>query len=278
MSRKIIGGFISLVALGVLFAILWGLIAQPWSAAQAQTGTSDEDPQRERSTDPSDPNAPEISFIDNPTAQCFRPQEHTDSCYIQWNYFNVTASSSQYIISMTVTIDDRLRAYYSGFFQSSMYVPQEMQKPGFQVSCGLPGSSGVPEMGKTYSYAVRARETGGLKAANYGSVTCPADVVPVNELALSGPTQGFVGVPYDFTAAVSPVTATLPVEYLWQVTGQSTLTATQGLNHTRTFTWTSPGVKSISVEATNAGGSASANRNIKIMLYHLFLPLAERTH
>ena len=83
------------------------------------------------------------------------------------------------MISMTVSIDGYLRANHSGFFQTSMFIPGEMYDSGFRVTCGFPGAGGVPGMGKTYSYIIRARETGGLSAANYGSVTCPADVVHV---------------------------------------------------------------------------------------------------
>jgi hypothetical protein len=83
------------------------------------------------------------------------------------------------MISMTVSIDGHLRAYHSGFFQTTMFVPGEMYDPGFRVTCGFPGAGGTAGMGNTYSYIIRARETGGLAAANYGSVTCPADVVTV---------------------------------------------------------------------------------------------------
>ena len=119
--------------------------------------------------------APEISFIASPSPTCYRPAQRTGSCYIQWSYLYVSASSPQYLVTMTVTIDGRLRANHAGFFQGAMYVPGGMYGPGFEVACGLPGASGVPAMGRTYSYAIRARETGGAGAANYGSVTCPAD-------------------------------------------------------------------------------------------------------
>ena len=123
--------------------------------------------------------SPAISFIDSPSATCFRPAAGTGACFIDWNYLYVTAASSAYIISMTVTIDNQVRAYHSGFFQNSMYIPGDMTAPGFKVSCGTPGSGGKPDWGKTYAYTIRARETGGLTAANYGSVTCPADTVRV---------------------------------------------------------------------------------------------------
>jgi hypothetical protein len=121
----------------------------------------------------SDIESPAISFIDSPAATCYRASVGT--CYIEWSYLSVSASASQYIISMTVSIDNRIRAYHSGFFQTSMYIPGDMFKPGFKVACGQRGASGVPELGYSYNYVIRAAETGGLKAANYGTVTCPAD-------------------------------------------------------------------------------------------------------
>jgi hypothetical protein len=51
-----------------------------------------------------------------------------------------------------------------------MYIPSDMYGDGFQVMCGSPNTVGL---GNTYAYTLRARETGGLSAANYGSVTCP---------------------------------------------------------------------------------------------------------
>jgi hypothetical protein len=119
---------------------------------------------------------PDISFIDSPSATCQRSMPGTGQCTIQWTYLNVSASTSQYVISMTVEIDGRLRAYHSGFFQASMYIPGDMYGDGFRVTCGKPDANG---WGNTYAYTLRARETGGLSAANYGSVTCPGDMVSV---------------------------------------------------------------------------------------------------
>jgi hypothetical protein len=123
-----------------------------------------------RERQPNSVQAPAISFIDNPSATCYRPVASANTCYITWNNLNVTASSAQYIVSMTISIDNRLRAYHSGFFQTSMYIPGDLFGPGFQVACGPRGAGG---MGNTYAYTVRASETGGLSSANYGSVTCP---------------------------------------------------------------------------------------------------------
>jgi hypothetical protein len=124
-------------------------------------------------------NAPEISFIDSQSPTCYLPAPGTGACYITWNYLNVSATSPNYIISMTIAIDNQIQAYNAGFFQTSMYIPGEMYGRGFKVNCGLPGAGGVETLGKTYNYTIRARETGGLGSANYGAVTCPGDVVRV---------------------------------------------------------------------------------------------------
>jgi hypothetical protein len=113
---------------------------------------------------------PTISFIDSPSATCYQPVSSRNDCYISWAYLYVTANTSQYIISMTVDIDNHLRALHSGFFQTSMYIPSDLYGRGFKVACGPRGPNGL---GSAHSYTLRARETGGLSAANYGSVQCP---------------------------------------------------------------------------------------------------------
>lgn len=116
---------------------------------------------------------PSISFIDSPTASCEREQALSGTCAIGWQYLYVTAGASQYLIDMTVEIDGRLRAVMAGFFQTWMFVPADMLTPGFSVPCGAPGEGGDPNRGAAVPYVVRARETGGLTAANYGTAYCP---------------------------------------------------------------------------------------------------------
>jgi hypothetical protein len=181
ITRKWLGALAGLLALAGL-VIAWGaIVARAAAGSQATSAAvaTPQGPQLPRREIQGGPQSPAISFIDSPSATCYRPVAGTGECYIEWNYLYVTASSSQYVISMTVSIDGRLRAYHSGFFQTSMYIPGDMYDPGFRVICGFPGAGGVAGMGNTYSYILRARETGGLSAANYGSVTCPADVVQV---------------------------------------------------------------------------------------------------
>jgi hypothetical protein len=172
MSGRIVRPLALVVLLLLLLAGLTTLAARATAPApeMAAPGAPPE-PQRERDGDAA---APEISFIESPDPTCYRPDPRTDTCFINWYYLSVDASSSAYIISMTVGIDGQLVASHQGFFQSSMYVPGVLYGDGFQVSCGVPGKAGIPGLGRTHSYVLRARETGGLKAANYGTVTCPA--------------------------------------------------------------------------------------------------------
>jgi hypothetical protein len=277
MSRRLNCALSGLLGLVILAGLWWGVSHTMAAVAQSLGPSGTPTPYRER---PDVPNAPNISFIDSPTAECYMPVPHRDTCYINWNYLQVSASTSQYIISMTVAIDQRLRAYYSGFFQTSMYVPYDMQSPGFRVACGPPGAGGNPQWGNTYSYVIRARETGGLKAANYGSVTCPPDVVPVADVTLSGPLTGTVGVSYTFEALVGPLTVTLPITFSWVAADQVPVTVTNGLSSTQIFSWTEPGVRRITVGALNAAGVITAQHAITITAalpagppYKVYLPL-----
>lgn len=116
-----------------------------------------------------------ISFIDSPSPTCYRPDAGTNACFIEWSYLSAIASSGAYLLTMTVSIDDRMRAYHSGFFQDEMFIPAGMTAPGYRVACGPPGRS-PGGMGNSYGFVIRARESTGLGASNHGTVTCPGDV------------------------------------------------------------------------------------------------------
>jgi hypothetical protein len=178
MRRKWVVALLgSLIATGLAGTIF--VLGAPGSPAAQQVNTTSVNAGLQRREASSDVESPDISFINSPSATCHRPVAGTAACYIEWSYLSVSAGSGAYVISMTVTIDNQLRAYHAGFFQSSMYIPGEMTAPGYRVSCGAPGSGVIASMGESYSYTIRARDTSGLTAANYGSVTCPADIVKV---------------------------------------------------------------------------------------------------
>jgi hypothetical protein len=119
---------------------------------------------------------PDIGFIDSPTVVCYQPNAARDACYINWYYMAVDAAPN-YLITMTVTIAPMgIVGQVHGFFQTLMHVPYGMFGDGFQVPCGVPGAGGNPRLGNAYSWTIRARDSAGLGAANYGTVYCPAYV------------------------------------------------------------------------------------------------------
>ena len=171
----------------LLIALVGSLLLAGSLGALVVNGTPAQQPLSPAATDPAgaglplreaggDERSPDISFIDSPSPTCHLPVAGSGACYIEWSYLYVEATAGSYVVSMTVTIDNRVRAYHAGFFQTSMYIPGTMTKPGYKVNCGELESSGTPNLGATYAYTIRARETGGLSSANYGTVTCPADV------------------------------------------------------------------------------------------------------
>jgi hypothetical protein len=172
MATRLVGATVLVMVLLVLLAGWTSLAAQ--ETLVADDGAAAEPTAQIRRERGGDPAAPAISFIESPGAACYRPQPQTDTCFISWSYLSVSATSPAYIISMTITINDHLVAAHWGFFQSSIYIPPELYDGGFRVPCGSPGASGIPGFGRSHDYVVRARETGGLRSVNYGTVTCPA--------------------------------------------------------------------------------------------------------
>lgn len=164
-------GFLALLAaLGtIVIHLAWGW--QPAPTADAR--------EAESASPREEVGSPAVASIYSRSPTCYLPVSGTGTCYIQWEYLSATAASSSYIISMTVSIDDDLRAYHAGFFQPTMTIPAQMTAPGYRVTCGLPGSGGLPGWGNIYTYEIRARDTAGLSAVNPGSVRCPADTVRV---------------------------------------------------------------------------------------------------
>ena len=264
------------VALAGLLAGGWGLLPRLESQASTLRAARSQDQDTNHREADGDCLSPTSSFIDSPSPTCSLPKPGTNVCYIDWSYIYVAASSGQYIITSTITLDGGVRAYVGGFFQSYMYLPGTMLAPGFQVPCGTPGTGELSDWGASYAYTIRARETGGLSAANYGTVTCPFDIVPMADLVLVGPDKGFLGQPYMFETSVMPVTTTLPVTYTWTATGQTPTVIVNGTNASHTFTWLTEGDKVVTVTAENMNSSMIATLVISISPYELYLPLVRR--
>jgi hypothetical protein len=93
-----------------------------------------------------------------------------------------------------------------------------------------------------------------------GNVSVTREVTinaPVEGVTINWPAQVAVGKPYVFTAQSSPLTATVPVTYTWTATENGTETAAGDLSQNKTFTWQTPGPKTVVVTTDNRWGTAT---------------------
>lgn len=84
------------------------------------------------------------------------------------------------------------------------------------------------------------------------------------QVTIAGSSDGDVDQSYPFTATVEPLSTTLPVEYVWQASGQGVITHTNGLMDVVNFLWETPGIKAITVTASNLAGSVMDSHIITI--------------
>lgn len=88
---------------------------------------------------------------------------------------------------------------------------------------------------------------------------------PIQQVAISGLTEGNTNALFTFTATSSPVTATLPITYIWQVNNQSRSShTTLSLSDIFTTTWDTPGIYRLTVTAFNGIGTSSDTHTIHI--------------
>jgi hypothetical protein len=99
-------------------------------------------------------------------------------------------------------------------------------------------------------------------------------VVGPNIVTIDGPITNTVESTTTLTATVTPISTTLPLEYLWQTAGQTPITHTGGLSDVVSFVWDMPGVYTVTVTASNEVGSVSTTHTINIeeSIWKNFLP------
>jgi hypothetical protein len=129
------------------------------------------------------------------------------------------------------------------------------------------GASGV----QTITVAATNVE-GVVSATHYINVSAPPTGV-----SITGPATGVVDTPYSFYAVASPLTATQPLVYVWQASGQ-TVVHTSGLSDMVALDWDTPGAQVLTVTAANAGGLVVSAHVIDIFNsprtnFSVYLPL-----
>ncbi|NJO06197.1 MAG: PKD domain-containing protein [Chloroflexaceae bacterium] len=80
-------------------------------------------------------------------------------------------------------------------------------------------------------------------------------LTPLESVEITGPAMGSTGIEYSFTATVSPNDATTPVSYTWTVDDQDTVSVSNGLSNEQTYTWDTPGTRTLTVTAENSAGA-----------------------
>ncbi len=90
-------------------------------------------------------------------------------------------------------------------------------------------------------------------------------LTPPIAVTISGPTMGVVGKECAFTANTSPVAAAQPITYVWQATGQSPVTHTNGSNDVVNFIWSAVGAQFITVTAANEIGAVTGTYALSIL-------------
>jgi M6 family metalloprotease-like protein/uncharacterized repeat protein (TIGR01451 family) len=131
---------------------------------------------------------------------------------------------------------------------------------------GITGDAGAMwTLGETFSDIINGIAVTVDSATSTGFVvTIGVRPIAVSGVSITGMAKGLPGKSYSFTASASPIEATLPITYIWQATGQSTVTHTNGTADGVSFSWNSFGVKTITVTAINAAGVVTATSTIDI--------------
>jgi hypothetical protein len=109
-------------------------------------------------------------------------------------------------------------------------------------------------------------------------IDCTRESVPLSGVEISGPGGGFNGFKHIFSAAVSPVTATLPITYVWQATEQSPVILTGDHQVSVSFTWEITGTKTVTVSAQSVGDLVMDTHTIFILetKAKLYLPMVSK--
>ncbi len=115
------------------------------------------------------------------------------------------------------------------------------------------------------AHGCHAYAVGGFDGSAYHSTVYYADLQTLLAgIEIAGPTLGLVGTSYTFTATAHPPTATQPIYFDWQVTGQPPITVSNGTTSTVTLAWAAPGTQVLTVTAYNVASPVRDEHQIGI--------------
>ena len=125
----------------------------------------------------------------------------------------------------------------------------------------------------TKTIMVTAENDAGSVSASTTIVISAVDVAPTS-VDLAGANDGDVDVSYTFSAEVMPANTTTPLTYEWSATDQANVVHTGGLSDSVSFSWSSAGIKTVSLTVYNNAGTVTQSTTIKIAepVYNIYLP------
>jgi hypothetical protein len=158
-------------------------------------------------------------------------------------------------------------------FTASITPPDATPPLTYTFSATGQSSSSGSANSVQYAWSTPGTKTVSVSVENCGgTVTAQRQIVisdpppqcpfPLTGVSISGPEEGLAGTNQSFTSVLSPGSATLPVTYAWQATGQAGTLTTP----TAAYTWNEPGYQTITLTASNCGGSFVAYKSFRALL------------
>jgi hypothetical protein len=101
---------------------------------------------------------------------CVQSSPATGACIINFRYLSASDPAFNHL---EISIDGKVRAYMTAFFETSVYLNYAMLGDGLQVACGSPNASGIPGYGRQYVISLTAYATGSPAITDTAVVNCP---------------------------------------------------------------------------------------------------------
>jgi hypothetical protein len=117
--------------------------------------------------------APDAVSLTVSNPYCIQPSTASSTCLINLRYLSATSTDPNFL-AVQISVNGKTRAYFSNFFESSVYVNDRMLGKGLQVTCGRPNASGLPAYGLQYNLGISAIVSGSSPITDIANVTCPA--------------------------------------------------------------------------------------------------------
>jgi hypothetical protein len=123
-------------------------------------------------SEPSQAASPAAITLNQSNPTCTQINTGTGVCVINMRYLSATSNDPTFS-HVEISIAGKVRAYYSAFFESSIYVDYSMLGNGLQVSCGLPNAGGDPKYGKEYQIVTTVYLADVPTLTDTANVYCP---------------------------------------------------------------------------------------------------------